>query len=394
LTKTIGIGVIGMGWMGQVHSRSYRQIPNRFHGSGIIPKLIVCSDSLEIRAKETKEYLGFDNWETDWRKVIDNPKVEAVNITTPNHLHLEIVRAAAKAGKHIYCEKPVGMNTQEAAEIELLSREAGILSLVGFNYRWAPLVQYAHQLINDGKLGELTHYRGRFFVGYASNPESGLSWRFIKELAGLGALGDLMSHVTNMAHFLAGPINKVIGNEKTYITQRPIVKEGKSHYNALGGDKKGNVTNEDYVGALVKFDNGAQGSFEACRIISGMKCQMAFEVHGTKGAINWNFEKMNEINVFLPDENKSHDGFITLYTGPEHPYHANFNPGPATSLSYEDLKVIESYNFLLSICENKQIGPGFSDALKVAEVHDAIIRSWNSKQWEMVKPIGSNGKIK
>ncbi len=387
MTKPIGIGVIGMGWMGQVHSRSYRQVPDRFRESGITPRLIVCSDNIEARAKEANEYLDFENWVTDWKEVIANPEVEAVNITTPNHLHLEIVRAAAGAGKHVYCEKPVGMSTKETAEIESLAREAGILSLVGFNYRWAPLVQYAHQLISEGKLGELTHYRGRFLVGYASNPEGGLSWRFIKELAGLGALGDLMSHVTNMAHFLAGPIKEIIGSEKTFIPQRPIVKEGETHFTARGGGEKGDVTNEDYAGALVKFSNGAQGSFEVCRIISGMKCQMAFEVHGTKGALNWNFEKMNEMNVFLPDENNGHDGFVTLYTGPDHPYHANFNPGPANSLSYEDLKIIESYNFLRSIRDNKQADPGFDAALKVAEVHDAILRSWDSKQWEAVTPI-------
>ncbi len=390
MAKTICIGVIGMGWMGQVHSRSYRQVPERFRESEIIPHLIVCSDNLETRAKEAKESLGFEKWVTDWKEVIANPDVEAVNITTPNHLHLEIVRSAIKAGKHVYCEKPVGLNPQETAEIESLAREAKILSLVGFNYRNAPLVQYAHQLINEGKLGELTHYRGRFLVGYASNPEGGLSWRFMKEFAGLGALGDLMSHVTDMAHFLAGPIKEVIGSEKTFISQRPIVKEGETHFTARGGGEKGDVTNEDYAGALVKFANGAQGSFEACRIISGMKCQMAFEVHGTKGAINWNFEKMNEINIFLPDENNAHDGFVTLYTGPDHPYHANFNPGPANSLSYEDLKIIESYRFLRSICEKKQADPGFAAALKVAEVHNAIIRSWDSKQWEKIQPIKFN----
>ena len=388
MSKIIGIGVIGMGWMGQVHSRSYRQVPDRFRESGIVPRLIVCSDNLEARAKEAKVCLGFEACVTDWKEVIANPEVDAVNITTPNHLHLEIVRAAAKAGKHIYCEKPVGQSPQETVEIEALARKAGIYSLVGFNYRWAPLVQYAHQLISDGKLGELTHYRGRFFVGYASNPEGGLTWRFKKELAGLGALGDLMSHVTDMAHFLAGPIKEVIGNETTFIFRRPIVKAGEgTHYSARGGEEKGDVTNEDYAGALIKFANGAHGSFEVCRVISGMKCQMAFEVHGTKGALNWNYEKMNEMNVFLPDENKGHDGFVNLYSGPDHPYHANFNLGPANSLSYEDLKVIEAYNFLRTVSEKKQLEPGFSAALKVAEVHNAIIRSWDSKQWEEVKLI-------
>ena len=202
MAKSVGIGVIGMGWMGQVHSRSYKQVPNRFREVGVVPRLIFCSDNIESRAKEAKRQLGFEYWVTDWQEVIADPEVEAVNITAPNHLHLDIVRAVTKAGKHIYCEKPVGRSQLETAEIASLAREAGILTLVGFNYRWAPLVQYAGQLIRGGgKLGELTHYRGRFLIGYASDPEAGLTWRFKAEIAGLGALGDLMSHVTDMAHF-------------------------------------------------------------------------------------------------------------------------------------------------------------------------------------------------
>ena len=391
MAKTIGIGVIGMGWMGQAHSRSYKQVPYRFPESRAVPRLIVCSDTVEARAREAKEQLGFEYWVNDWREVIADLEVEAVNITVPNHLHLEIVRAAAKAGKHIYCEKPVGRSPAETAEIASLARRAGILSLVGFNYRWAPLVQYARQLIAAGKLGELTHYRGRFLIGYACDPEAGLTWRFKRELAGLGAVGDLMSHVTDMAHFLAGTIKEVVGNEKRFIPQRPIVKEGEgTHYSARGGIEKGAVTNEDYASALIRFAHGAQGSFEVCRVISGMKCQMAFEVHGTKGALNWNFEKMNELNLFQPDGNTGHDGFVTHYTGPNHPYHANFNPGPANALSYEDLKVIEAYNFLKAVAEKEQVEPGFEAALRVAEVHDAIIRSWNSKRWEEVKTVEYN----
>ena len=193
MAKTVGIGVIGMGWMGQVHSRSYRQVVSRFPEREVVPRLIVCSDSVEARAEEAKKRLGFEYCVTDREEVVGNQEVEAVNITAPNHLHLEIVRAASKAGKHIYCEKPVGRSPRETAEIESLARSAGILSLVGFNYRWAPLVQYARLLISGGKLGELTHYRGRFLVGYASDPEAGLTWRFKRETAGLGALGDLIA---------------------------------------------------------------------------------------------------------------------------------------------------------------------------------------------------------
>ena len=174
--KTIGVGVIGMGWMGLVHSRSYRLIPDRYAESGIQPRLIVCADDVETRARQANERFGFERHTTDWKQVIDDPQVEIVVITTPNIMHREVACAAAEAGKHIFCEKPVGLSPQETADIEHAARKAGVLSGVGYNYRWAPVVQYARQLVQDGKLGDLTHYRGRFLVGYGRNPSAVLSW--------------------------------------------------------------------------------------------------------------------------------------------------------------------------------------------------------------------------
>ena len=156
--QTIGVGIIGMGWMGTVHSRAYLQMADRFHDSGIRAKLVVCADDVEARAKEAQERFGFERCSPRWQDVIADPEVEVVNIATPTHLHLELVRAAAAAGKHIFCEKPVGKDPHETAEIERLARQAGVLTFVGYNYRWAPLVQYAEQLIREGKIGRLTHF--------------------------------------------------------------------------------------------------------------------------------------------------------------------------------------------------------------------------------------------
>ena len=177
---------------------------------------------MEARAREAQQRLGFERSTTDWEEVVRDPEVEVVNIAAPNASHLEMVRAAARQGKHILCEKPVGRNPAETQEIAALAREAGVLTFVGLNYRWAPLVQHAHNLIREGCLGRLTHYRGRFFAGYASNPHGVLSWRFRREEAGLGTLGDLMSHVIDMAHFIAGPIQRVTGNRATFVRQRPL----------------------------------------------------------------------------------------------------------------------------------------------------------------------------
>ncbi len=385
MTYSPGIGVIGMGWMGMVHSRAYRQVADRFYDSGIRPRLVICADDVAARAQQAQEALGFAEISTDWRAVVDHPDVDVVNVAAPNFLHLEMVRAVTAAGKHVFCEKPVGRTPAETLEIERLAREAGVHSFVGFNYRWAPMVQYALQLIQEGALGELTHYRGRFFSMYGSNPHGLLTWRFQEELAGLGVLGDLMSHVTDMAHMLAGPIKRVVANRHTFITERPLPSAQGSHF-AVGkpGDPSGPVTNEDYTGALVEFANGVQGTLEACRVIYGPKCEMAFEVNGTKGALRWNFERMNELELYLPADSPHHDGYTRLYGGPKYPMHGRFNPGDGIGMGYEDLKVIEAYHFLQGIVDGVAREPSFSAARQLAQVQAAMQKSWQSGTWEAI----------
>jgi predicted dehydrogenase len=388
MVRTIGIGVIGMGWMGQVHARAYRQIPDRFSESGLAPRLVVCADDVPARAQEGCSRFGFDRSTTDWREVLTDPAVEAVSVTAPNHLHRVIVQAAAKEGKHLFCEKPVGRSPRETAEIARAAQEAGVLSWVGFNYRWAPLVQFSRKLIADGALGQITHYRGRFLVDYGSNPDVALSWRFQRELAGSGTLGDLMSHVVDSALMLAGPIRRVVGNQRTFITERPLAAAGEgTHFSTAAGGPKGRVTNEDYVGALVEFEKGAVGTFEVCRVAKGHGCEMAWEVDGTCGSLKWNYERMNELTIHLPDGSAAHAGHTILQAGPQHPYFSAFYPGPANSMGYEDLKIIEAYEFLKSVAAGQQGEPGFPDVLSVAEVLSAIERSWSSQTWETVQGI-------
>jgi len=384
MTREIGVGVIGMGWMGETHSRSYRQVLERFADADFAPRLVVCSDNVESRAREAQRRLGFERFTTDWHEVLSDPNVEVVNITVPNGLHLEIVRAAAAAGKHILCEKPVGRDPQETALAEQAARQAGVQTFVGYNYRWVPMVQYAKQLIDEGRLGRLTHYRSRFFACYASNPYGLLSWRFQIE-HGLGILGDLGSHAIDLAHLIAGPMKKVIGNKETFIRQRPLPKGGGTHFSVGGPDDPiGDVTNEDYCGILVSFENGVQGTIEMCRVINGPKCEYTFELNGTEGALKWNFEQMNEMHVQFRSKNDAEDGFIRIVSGPAHPFHHYFNPGPGIGLGYDDLKTIEAYQFLKSVAEGQQGQPGFEEALAVANVQRAVQRSWESERWEAV----------
>ena len=374
MAKRVGVGLIGAGWMGTAHSRAYLQAADRFPESDIGAQLVICADEVESRARDAQKRFGFARATSNCQDVIRDPEVQVVNITTPNCMHREIAIAATAAGKHIFCEKPVGRNLEETADIERAARMAGVLNWVGFNYRWAPMVQYARQLISQGKLGRITHFRGRFLAGYAANPATPLSWRFEHELSGSGVSGDLLSHVIDMSLFLAGPIRRTVGNCETFIVRRP----------AEGGAPK-DVTNEDYVGALVQFANGAHGTLEVCRVIQGHKCDWSFEIEGTQGALNWNFERLNELNVFLPDGTAAHDGYVRIVSGPNYPFHAHFNPATGTSLGYDDLKTIETHHFLKSISENKQGEPGLREALRVAEVMATIERTWTSQRWEEIK---------
>ena len=385
----LGIGVIGMGWMGQVHARSYAMARQRFPDSGLKARLVICSDTVAERAEGARQRLGFERASTRWQEVIEHEAVQIVNIAAPNNLHVDIVRAAAAAGKHIFCEKPVGRNPAETAQIEQMARRAGVLSFVGFNYRWAPMVIHARQLIEAGELGELTQYRGRFFSMYGSDPLGLLSWRFDRAIAGYGVLGDIMAHVTDMALHLCGPVRRLVSDSHTFIGERPLPIPGKGTHYSRGAaeDPKGQVSNEDYVGALVEFENGARGTFEASRSIFGPKNQMAFELNGTQGALNWDFERMNELALYLPGEDGRHDGYMRLVGGDRYPFHGNFNPGDGSGLGYEDMKVIEAFHFLQAVAEGRPCAPNFADALAVAEVHAAMIRSWSSGGWEAVTSL-------
>ena len=383
--QPIGIGIIGMGWMGMTHARAYRQIRDRFPDCPLNPKLIVCADEVTERTTEAQTRFGFERRTTDFRNVIADGDVQLVSIAAPNSMHLEIAEAATAAGKHVFCEKPVGRNPSETKAIYAAAQRAGSLTCVGYNYRWAPLVQYAQQLISNRKLGELTHYRGRFFAGYARHPRAVLSWRFQKEIAGLGTLGDLISHVIDMAHFIVGDIDSVASQRETFIPERPLATAGTGTHFTLGtGGEVGAVTNEDYVGALVRFKNGARGTLEACRVITGPKCEMAFEVHGTDGALRWNFERMNELDVYLPAEDGFPDGYTRVLSGPSHPFHSDFNPGPGVGLGYDDLKTIEASQFLRAIHAGKQGNPGFREAAAVADVQAAIQTAWEEDRWTPV----------
>ncbi len=385
MTEGIRIGLIGFGWMGQAHSRSYRSIPTYFPDEGVHPRLVAVADSSAERVKLALDNFGYEIGTDDWRKLIARPDIDVIDITAPTAMHLEIAEAASAAGKHVFCEKPVGMNPTETAVIERAARDAGVITGCGYNYRWAPMVQYTKQLIDGGRLGDLTHYRGRFFSMYGRERLGVLSWRFIQDEAGYGALTDIMSHAVDMALHLAGPIKAVVSTKNIFVKERPLPTPGKgTHYDrGSPDDPTGRVTNEDYVGALVEFENGVRGTLEADRSIFGPQSSMAYELNGSRGAASWDHEKLNQLKLYLPEEQPT-DGFIEVLSGDAFPHQTNFVPGGGNSIGYEDMKVIEILEFLKAVASGTQHRPGFSEALAVASVLDAMTRSWSSEQWEPV----------
>ncbi len=381
--RRIGIGVVGFGWMGQAHARSAARIPTLFPERGYDPVLVICGDNVEGRRVQALEGFGFEAATADWAEVVDHPAVDVVYVTAPNMLHEEVSVAAAGAGKHVFCEKPVGGTPDQTVRIAKAAADAGVVTGVGYNYRWAPLVQHAKALIDSGRLGRITNYRGRFFSMYGSDPLGLLSWRFLVDQAGHGVSTDILSHAVDLAHMLVGPIDRVTGTMETFVRERPLPSGAGTHY-ARGrpGDPTGEVTNEDYAGAMVVFENGARGSFEASRTIIGPESQMAFDVYGTEGALRWNLETMNELDVFLLDESGAAPrGYTKVYAGDRYPYHGHFVPGDANAIGYEDLKVIENYEFLSAVARGEQHEPGFAQAVDYVSFQDAWLRSCESGTW-------------
>ena len=376
------MGVIGFGWLGRAHSRSHARIPMLFADRAYDPVLEVCADPAPGAADEAVASFGFARGTGDWRRVVDDPAVDAVWIAAPNMLHVELVEAAAQAGKHVFCEKPVGGTPEQTVQAERAVRRAGVIGGVGFNYRWAPLVRYAGELIAAGALGSLTNYRGRFFSMYGADPLGVLSWRFRLDEGGHGVTSDLLSHAVDLAHHLVGPIARVVGTTHTFIAERPLGMG--SHYGrGRAGDPHGAVTNEDYAGMLCEFENGARGSFEASRAIVGPESQMAFDVHGTAGAAAWDLEALNELRLYRATDDRG-SGYTTVLGGERFPPHGAFVPGSANGIGYEDLVTIEDEAFCTAVAERRPFEPGFDAAVAWVSVQAALLRSAASGQWEDV----------
>lgn len=381
---TVGVAIAGFGWMGRVHTQAYARVLHHFPQLTVAPRLVAVADEVPGRAEEAAEQFGFATSARDWREVAADPDVAAVSITAPNFLHREIGVAMADAGKHVWIEKPVGLTADDARAVADAVKEAGVAGAVGFNYRNAPAVAAAKGMIDGGELGTITHVRFRLFSDYAAHPEGALSWRFERERGGSGVLGDLAAHGVDLARYLLGEIDALVADTAIFLPQRARPTGATAGHSRASGGAMGPVENEDYVTSLLRFASGARGVLEASRVAVGEQNNYGFEIHGTTGAVFWDFRRMNELGVSAGTAYQD-QSVSTILVGPAHGYYGAFQPGAATSMGYDDLKVIEAYEFLRSIADGRPYGATLDDAVASAVALDAMARSASTGGWVPVR---------
>lgn len=383
MVDTLGVAVIGFGWMGRVHTQAYARVRHHYPQLPLAPELVTVAEEVPGRAEEAAAQFGFASATRDWREVAADPRVRAVSITAPNFLHREIGVAMAEAGKHIWIEKPVGLTAEDAGAVADAVARAGVQATVGFNYRNAPAVEAARELIAAGEIGAVTHLRIRLFSDYAAHPEGALTWRYERERGGSGVLGDLASHGVDLARHLVGDIASLTADTAIFVPERARPSGATAGHSRAAGGELGPVENEDYVGCLLRFASGARGVLEACRVSVGEQNNYGFEVHGTKGAVFWDFRRMNELGVSCGTTYQD-QSVTTVYVGPGHGEFAAFQPGAANAMGYDDLKVVEAYRFLRSVAEGTPHGATLADAVHSAAALDAMARSAQSGSWAEV----------
>ena len=387
--RRLGIGLISAGWMGMMHSKAYLAVRENYPDLGIDPDLVIVADPSQANADTAVERFGYRETTDDIQRVLTHPDVDAVSICAPNFLHRDFALAAVAAGKPFWIEKPMGTGVAQSRQIADAVEASGLVTSVGFNYRHAPAVGHVRRLVREGTLGEIRSIRVWLNADYSAAPEGPRTWRFVKEQAGSGVLGDLLSHGFDLAQYLIGPIREVTSATRTFIGERPApMVGGQGHGVQADPDAPPlPVENEDYAAVIARFGSGAMGTFESSRIAIGARCDYGFELFGSLGSAKWNFERMNEVDVCLAGERGY--GFTRTMTEPGFGEFGRFQPGGGMGLSFDDLKTIEAKLFLESIATGRQLAPSVADALVAAGIASAAEASASDGTWHrVVEPTG------
>ncbi len=378
--KKINVALIGYKFMGKTHSHAYKDMPMFFDADAIPVMKVICGRNEDALKKVANQFC-WEECETSWEKVIKREDIDLVDISTPGNTHKEIAIAAAKAGKDIFCEKPLANSLKEAKEMLSTVKETGVKHMVAFNYRRVPALALAKQFIENGKLGKIYHYRAVYLQDWIVTPEFPLVWRLQKDKSGSGSHGDLNAHIIDLAHYLLGDIDKVIGMNETFIKKRPLESASSGLLSATSSKEYGEVTVDDATLFLAKFKDGALGSFEATRFAAGRKNFQRIEINGSKGSLGFNLERMNELEYFSREDDENEHGFKTiLATQPTHPYISAWWP-PGHIIGYEHTFVHEVYDLMQAIARNEMPSPDFEDGVKCQAVLEAVEKSIEEERW-------------
>jgi predicted dehydrogenase len=385
----VNVGLIGAGFMGKAHSLAYAAMPMFFWPPPAVPHRRMLAELDPGVASEAAARFGFEQSTGDWRAVVESDEIDLVDISVPNDAHAKIAIAAAQAGKHVICEKPLARTVEEARAMYEAVATAGVVNMVAFSYRRTPAVVLAQQLIAQGAIGQVRNFRGTYLQDWSNDPDLPLSWRFQQDVAGSGALGDIGTHVLDLARYLVGEVVAVNSMLRTYIPDRPI-SEGPDQLAAarkVTSSARGEVDVDDEVLTMLRFDSGAVGSLEATRHAHGRKNFLTFEVHGDAGSLRFDYERRDELVLYVASDPEDRRGFRTILTGPAHPYGQALWPIPGLGIGYGETKIIECYELMRAIAERGEARPSFRDGYQIARICEAITESAQSNEWVEIAPI-------
>ena len=384
--KQLNVGLVGYKFMGKAHSNAYRQAGMFFELPVTVNMKTLCGRE-EAWVKDTAEKYGWEGYATDWKNLAADPDIDIVDICTPSNAHKEIAVEAAKAGKHIFCEKPLALSLADAREMLAEAQKTGVKHQIGFNYRFAPAVRLAKKMIDEGRLGRIFHYRGKYLQDFVMDPNFPLVWRLDKKVCGSGAHGDLGAHIIDLARFLVGDFKSVTGMSKTFIKQRPLAERMEGLTASASDTEMGEVHVDDATCFVAEFESGALATIESTRFAKGHKNDLSFEINGEKGSLRFELERMNELWYFNAEDEEGFQGFRLIQASEGvHPYmHAWWPVGHV--IGYEHTFVHEMVEFFNAIANNTPTSPDFGDGVRCSQILEAVDISIERRAWVDVASI-------